>query len=312
MAHDRTFRFGVQASTAGSADEWRDLARRIEDLGFSSLTLPDHFGDQLAPIPAMMAAADATTELKVGALVFDNDYRHPVVLAKELATVDVLSGGRVEIGLGAGWMTDDYERSGIQHDEPKVRVDRFVEGLQVIKQLLSDEPATFAGEHYTVTELDGRPKPVQRPHPPFLLGGGGKRMLTIAARHADIVGVNPNLRTGRIDATSAADAKPERFDEKLTWVRDAAGERFDDLELNALMFLVNQTDDRDGFAENVAPVFAMTPDEVSHTPLALFGNVGEMCDELEWRRERWGFSYIICQRDAVDALAPVVAKLTGT
>jgi probable F420-dependent oxidoreductase len=312
MAHPRTFRFGVQIGSAGSADEWRDLARKAEDLGFSSVMMPDHFGDQLAPVPALMAAADATTELKVGALVFDNDYKHPVVLAKELATIDVLSGGRLEVGLGAGWLIDDYDQSGIAYDPPKVRVDRFVEGLQIIKLLMADGPANFSGEHYSITNLDGRPKPVQKPGPPILIGGGGKRMLTIAARNADIVGVNPNLRSGRIDAETAGDAKAERYDEKVRWVKDAAGDRYDELELNCLLFLVTQTDDAAGFAENLAPVFGMTVDEVRQTPGALFGTTEEMCEELERRRERWGFSYVVCQKDAIDALAPVVAKLAGS
>src|SRR5437762_11989578 len=171
MAHPRKFRFGVQASSAGSAAEWATLARKAEDLGYSSLFLPDHFGDQLAPIPAMMAAADATTDLKVGALVFDNDYKHPVVLAKEIATIDVLSGGRVEFGIGAGWMNTDYEQSGIPKDRDGVRIARMVEGLEVCKALWSDEPCTYKGEHYTITALDGLPKPVQRPHPPVLIGG---------------------------------------------------------------------------------------------------------------------------------------------
>ena len=176
----RGFRFGVQASRAASAREWADLARRAEANGYDVLTMPDHFTDQLAPVPALMAAADATTDLRVGALVFDNDYKHPVVLAKELATIDLLSDGRLEIGLGAGWMISDYEEAGIPYDSPKVRIDRFVEGLRVIKGTMAEGRFSFAGEHYTVTDYDGQPKPVQRPCPPVLIGGGGKRVLSIA------------------------------------------------------------------------------------------------------------------------------------
>src|SRR3954451_2174706 len=150
MTHARTFRFGVQASTAGADGDWAALARKSEDLGFSSLFLPDHFGDQLAPVPAMMAAADATTDLRVGALVFDNDYKHPVVLAKEIATIDVLSGGRVEFGLGAGWMNSDYEQSGIQHDRAGIRIDRMEEGIAVLKGLFADGAHTFEGTHYAI------------------------------------------------------------------------------------------------------------------------------------------------------------------
>ena len=160
--------------------------------------MPDHFGDQLAPVPALQCAADATTTLRLGALVYDNDYKHPVVLAKELATMDVLSDGRVEIGLGAGWMVSDYEQAGIPYDPPGVRVSRFIEGLAVIKGALGDGPFSFHGEHYTITDYDGFPKPVQSP-PPVLIGGGGPRVLTFAAREADIVGINGTLTSGAVD-----------------------------------------------------------------------------------------------------------------
>ncbi len=165
MAHPRRFRFGVQAKTATSGEDWAAMARKVEDLGYSTLFVPDHFGDELAPVPALMAAADATTELRVGALVFDNDYRHPVVLAKEAATIDLLSGGRLELGLGAGWLTTDYEQSGIPLDPPGVRVDRMVEGLAVIKGMFAEGPFSFAGEHYTIDGLDGLPKPLTQPRP---------------------------------------------------------------------------------------------------------------------------------------------------
>lgn len=312
MAHPRRFRFGLQVSNAGSAADWAAIARKAEDLGFSTLFMPDHFGDQLAPVPAMMAAADATTELRVGALVFDNDYKHPVVLAKEMATIDVLSGGRLEVGLGAGWMIDDYEQAGIPYDRPGVRIDRFVEGLAVIKGLFAEGPFSFEGEHYTIAGLDGRPKPVQQPRPPILIGAGGPRMLRIAAEQADIVGVNPSLRSGRIDAETARDAVASAYDAKVARLREVAGDRFDELELNCLLFFVTQTDDRMGFAGTMAPMFDLTPEEVLDVPAALFGTVDEMVETLQARRERWGLSYIAVQHDALDAVAPVVARLAGT
>ena len=169
----RPFRFGVQLGGPADAAGWVEQARRIEDLGYSTVTMPDHFTDQLAPMPALSAAAAVTTTLRIGALVFDNDYKHPAVLAKELATQDVLSGGRVEIGLGAGWMETDYRSIGMAYDRPGVRIDRFEEGIAVIKGAMADGPFSFAGRHYTITDYDGRPKPVQRPHPPLLIGGGG-------------------------------------------------------------------------------------------------------------------------------------------
>ena len=312
MGHDRRFRFAVQLSNAPSGDAWLAQARQVEALGYSTLYLPDHFGDQLGPLPAMAAAAAVTTDLKVGALVLGNDYRHPVVLAKELATVDVLSGGRLEIGLGAGWMTTDYDESGISLDSPGTRIDRLRESIAVIKGLFADGPLTYEGEHYRVNELEGAPKPVQRPSPPWVLGGGGKRMLALAAEEADIVGVNPSLHSGAADATSAADATAEATDRKLGWLREAAGDRFDDIELNCLCLVTAVTDDREGFANLMAGGFNVDPGDALDIPHALFGTIDEICDTLQARRERWGFSYIVVQGDAYQALAPVVERLAGT
>ena len=312
MAHPRKFRFGIQLHTATSGAEWAALARKAEDLGYSTLFMPDHFGEQLAPVPALMAAADATTTLNVGALVFDNDYKHPLVLAKEIATMDILSGGRVELGLGAGWMATDYEQSGIPYDRPGVRVDRMVEGIAVMKGMFADGPFSFAGEHYTITDHDALPKPVTRPHPPILIGGGGKRVLGIAAREADIVGINPNLRAGEVGPDAASDATAAATDRKVEWVREAAGDRFDDLELNALVLACIESDDRQGTAEMMAGVFGITPDEMLEVPHALMGTIDEMAADLEARRERWGFSYHVVQQDAMETLAPVVARLAGT
>ena len=312
MAHPRTFRFGIQLSQAESADAWATAARRAEELGYSTLFVPDHFDDQLAPLPAMMAAADATTELRVGALVFDNDYKHPVVLAKEAATLDVLAGGRTEFGLGAGWMRSDYEQSGIPYDEPSVRVDRMEEGLAVIKGLFGDGPVDFDGEHYSIRGLEGTPKPVQRPGPPILIGGGRPRVLGIAAREADIVGINPTIKSGEVDADAAKDATPEATDRKLGWIKEAAGSRFDDLELNMLIFVAIVTDDRQSLAEALAPNFGVTPDEAMDIPHALFGTVDEICDGLERTRERWGVSYFVLQGpEAMEQMAPVVARMSG-
>jgi probable F420-dependent oxidoreductase len=311
MAHPRRFRFGIQLSTATSGEEWAELARKAEDLGFDTLFLPDHFGDQLAPVPAMMAAAAATSTLKVGCLVFDNDYKHPVVLAKEMATIDRLSGGRVEIGLGAGWMLTDYEQAGISYDPGKVRVDRFEEGLAVLKGLLGPDPLTFAGEHYRITGMDGLPKPIQSP-PPILVGGGMKRMLTIAGREADIVGINPTMPNGAADADAARTGTAEQTDEKLQWVKDAAGDRYDDLEINLLCLGCFVTDDRQGLAEQFAPLFGLSPEQLLDFPHALVGTTEQIGDVIEARRERWDASYIVVQADALDAMAPIVARLAGT
>jgi probable F420-dependent oxidoreductase len=311
MSHPRRFRFGVQLSSAASGEEWAALARKVEDLGYDVLHLPDHFGDQLAPVPAMMAAAAATTTLKVGTLVFDNDYKHPVVLAKEMATIDRLSGGRVEVGLGAGWMRSDYEQSGISYDPPATRVDRFEEGLTVLKGLLAPGPFSFVGEHYTITEMEGLPRPVQTP-PPIIVGGGLRRMLTIAGREADIVGINPTIPNGAVDADAARSGTAELTDQKLEWVREGAGDRYDDLEINLLTFGCFVTDDRAGIADQFAPLFGLTPEQLLEFPHVLVGTVDEICDDLVARRERWDASYIVVQTDALDAMAPVVARLAGT
>lgn len=311
MSSSRPFRFGIQVSTADSAGSWTDLARKVEDLGYSTLFIPDHFGDQFAPIPALTAAAAVTTDLRVGALVLDNDYRHPLVLAKELATLDVLSNGRLEIGLGAGWMRSDYDQSGIPFDEPSVRVDRFEEGLTIIRGLLGPDPVDFEGEHYRITGAVGLPRPVQDP-PPFLVGGGLPRMLRLAGRHADIVGINPTIPNGAIDADAVRSGLAEETDRKLEWVRQGAGDRFDDLEINLLNFACIVTDDRTGTAEAFAPAFGLEPDDLLAFPHALIGSVDQIVESLEERRRRWGASYVVVQADALDSFAPVVARLAGT
>ncbi len=236
MAHQRRFRFGVQVAQASTRKEWLEKAKKAEDLGYTAFHMPDHFGDQIGHVPALVIVAE-NKNLKVGTLVLDNDYKHPVVLAKELATIDVLSEGRLELGIGAGWMRTDYEQSGIAYDAPKVRVDRFEEGLAVLKGCFADGPFSFEGEHYAITNYDGHPKTVQKPHPPFLIGAGGKRMLSIAAREADIIGINPNLAPGEVNAEVGKDGTAERADRKLAWIREAAGDRFDDIEFNSLVFI---------------------------------------------------------------------------
>jgi probable F420-dependent oxidoreductase len=312
MAHDRKFRFGVQLAEAPSNAAWRDLAVKAEDLGYSTLMMPDHFGTQLAPFPALAAAANATTELKVGALVMCNDYRHPVVHAKEMATLDVLAEGRTEWGIGAGWMNTDYEQSGIAHDSPGTRIRRMEEAVAIMKGLFADGAVTYEGEHYRITGLEGHPKPVQKPHPPLLIGGGGEKVLTIAGREADIVGLAPSATTGAVDATSARDAAAERTEQKVEWVKAAAGDRFDDLELNVLVFVAIVTDDRAGMAEMIGGAFGLTAAEALEIPHALIGTVDEICESLEARRDRWGISYIVVQGEAFEAMAPVVARLAGT
>jgi probable F420-dependent oxidoreductase len=313
MGTSRPFRFGVQLANARSAAEWAELARKSEDLGFSTLFMPDHFEDALAPVPALMAAADATHTLRVGSLVLDNDYKHPVVTAKEMATIDLLSEGRLELGIGAGWMASDYERSGIPMDDAAVRVDKLEEGIAILKGLFAEGSFSFDGKHYQISDLDGRPKPAQLPHPPFLVGGGGPRVLRLAAREADIIGVNPAVRSGRVDAAATRSGVADATDRKLAWVRAEAGDRYADIEINFLIYACIVTDDRQGMLDAMAPVFGLEPAEVGAYPHAWVGNVDEICDGLVAGRERWDASYLVVQGvDAMNAAAPIVARLAGT
>ena len=309
---DRPFRFAVNPSQAPDGEAWSETARRAEDLGYSSLFVMDHFGDQLSAVPAMTAAAAATSTLRVGSLVFANDYRHPVVLAKDIATVDLLSGGRVEFGIGAGWMFSDYHESGIPLDPARVRVDRLEEAIAVYKGLWADGALSHQGEHYEITALDGRPKPTQRPHPPILIGGGGDRVLGIAAREADIVGINPNLKVGVLAPEAAKDANAESVDRKIARVREVAGARFDDIELNVLSFAVSVTDDRAGATEFVAGIVGLTPEQIAAGPYTLVGSPVEIADDLRRYRDRWGISYITVLGDVMEPFAPVVEALAGT
>ena len=309
----RPFRFGVQASTAPTAREWADFAKRVEDTGFDVLTMPDHFTQQLAPVPALMAAMDATTTLRTGALVFDNDYKHPVVLAKELATMDVLSEGRTEIGLGAGWMISDYEQAGIAYDSPKVRIDRFIEGIRVIKGAMGDGPFSFSGEHYTITNYDGFPKPIQKPCPPLLIGGGGKRVLTFAAKEADIIGINGTLTAGVVGPEALSTMTAESVDEKVAIVSQAAtaAGRLNDIEMNIRTFFVKVTDEREKTVDGISSMFGVDKDMIDSSPFALIGSVDYCIEELIARREKWGFSYTIVGAENVEECAPIVAALRG-
>lgn len=311
MGSKHRFRFGVQHSRAASGEEWAARARKIEDLGYATLLIPDHFDDQLAPMPAMMAAAAATTTLRVGGLVLDNDYKHPVVHAKELATVDVLSGGRLEIGIGAGWMESDYRGAGMSYDAPGARIARFKEAVRIIKGLMSEEPLAFEGKHYNV-HMNGTPKPIQKPHPPLLIGGGGRRVLQFAAREADIVGVNFALTEGVVNAAVLETGSVEATKQKIAWIREAAGPRFDEIELNVTVFGAFVTDDRASLAERLAPRFGVSPAEIGVAPHLLIGNVDQIAEDLRRRREEFGFSYVVISGDAFEALAPVVRRLAGT
>jgi probable F420-dependent oxidoreductase len=319
MLAQRPFRFGMQASGGpfrgiSSRDVWTTLARRAEELGYSTLFLADHVHTALAPIAAMMAAADATTSLRIGGHVFANDFRHPVLLAKEAATIDLLSGGRLELGLGTGYLAGDYRRTGIPLESPGTRVSRFAEGVQIIKGAFGDEVFSFSGTYYAIADFDLQPKPVQRPHPPLIIGGGSRRILSIAGRHADIVSVNPRTTPeGGFDAGSIA---PEAFAQNLQWVRQSAGERFPAIEVATLVNLAQVGADgprraAEAQLEAWRLTDRLTVEQVLASPMALVGTVEDIIEALLVRRERYGLSYVVVSGQAMDSFAPVVARLAG-
>jgi probable F420-dependent oxidoreductase len=308
----RPFRFGVITSNAPDGDTWRDRAKRAEALGYSTVFVPDHFQEQWAPIVAMTVAAEATERLNVGSLVFANDYRHPAVLAKEVATLDLATGGRVEFGLGAGWRRSDYEGAGLAYDSPGTRIERMAEALAVMKALWSSsEPVSFDGRHYTIAGTVGTPRPHTRPHPKVCIGGGGRRVLSIAGREADIVGINATLRSGELDSATAATATPKAFDEKVGWVREAAGQRFEDIELQCHCAFVMIVPNRMEVAESLGPAFGLDAVEALDVPITLIGTIDELCESLEQRRARYGISYWVVPDAAMEGFAPVVERLTG-
>jgi probable F420-dependent oxidoreductase len=311
MPHARRFRFAVELHQALPERSWADSVRELEDLGYSTLFVPDHFDEGFGPIAAMATAAAVTSALNVGPLVLDCDFRHPAVLARELASIDQLSGGRLEVGLGAGWKRLDYDRSGIPMDPPKVRVDRMIEHTTVLRALFNDEPVTFAGEHYRITDLPGTPRPIRPGGPPILIGGGARRVLRFAGATADIVGVNASIHSGEIDTAAARDALPERIDEKVVWVREGAGDRFDDLELNAWLAVAEVTDDATAIGQVLAATFEVDAKTALASPLTLVGSPSEIDERLHERRERWGYSYHVIPGDKARDFAPIVGSLTG-
>ena len=306
------FRFALQASGAASPGAWRDLARKTEDLGYSTLYVPDHLDDQWAPMVAVTVAAEATTTLRVGTLVLDNDFRHPVVLAKEAATLDVVTGGRFEFGIGAGWLRADYEQSGIAMDQPAVRVARLAESLAIMRAMWRDGNATFEGEHYCVTAALGAPAPFTPGGPPLVVGGGSRRILRLAGECADVVSVVPSLSAGYIGPEVAAEAVVEKYTERVRWAREAAGARAADLELQCWTVTVQVVPNASEVFESTAPLFGLTPDQLRAAPVALIGEAGEIVETLRKRREELGFSYIVVHEAEMAALAPVIAELAGT
>jgi probable F420-dependent oxidoreductase len=309
----KPFRFGINVRDAASRAEWQDKARKVEQLGYSVLLVPDHLAAMLATIPAVVSAADATTSLRVGTNVLNNDLRHPVLVAREAATMDLLTEGRFELGLGAGYVRSEYDQAGLRFERGGVRVERLAESVRIIKGLLSGAEVDFAGRHYRVTGHTIHPRPVQRPHPPIIVGGNGPRLLALAATEADTVNFTGITFTRGGTTPDMTGWKAGGLDERVRVVREAAGERAGRLELSAQIQRVIVTDRRREAAEELQRTWTqLSVEEILDAPFVLIGTVEGMVDTLHARRERWGLSYFVTFEPYLQALAPVVAKLTGT
>jgi probable F420-dependent oxidoreductase len=312
----RPFRFLADARGIGSVRDLTETAKRAEAIGIDTLVVPDHLIEQLSPVPAMAVIAAVSDRLRIGGFVLNNDLRHPAVLAQDLASLDVLSDGRLDVAIGAGWNRPEYEAIGIPFDPTPVRQARLAEAIAVLKGCFADGPFSFNGEHYAIADYDAHPKPIQKPHPPLLIGGGGRRTLTLAAREANIVGLAPRiLPSGVGDPASVTFAATA---EKIEWVREAAGVRFPDLELNVYpsMTAVSVTDHPRREAEELAERLtersgvAISADEVLDAPHLFIGSVDGFVEKFTRLRDELGISSFMVGE--VDELAPVVERLAGT
>jgi len=293
----RPFRFSVVAERAESRNTWLDKAHHIEDLGYTSLLVADHIWIDMDPTVALMAVADHTS-LRIGSHVFCNDFRNPVILARQAATLDMLSNGRFQFGLGCGYDPRDYEQTGIIFAEAGERVSRFEEALQLIKAFFTQETVSYTGKYYQTQEFKTSPKSIQKPHPPLFVGGSGKRVLSIAAREANIIGVGNK-------------GGPSAIQQKLDWIREAAGERFEQIELASTIFAVAVTESVEEVASKIAEKMRMTPqDVVQHLPV-LIGNPEQIASTLLTRREKYGISSIEIIEPHMESFAPVLALLAG-
>ena len=305
------FRFGVTASNAPRAGAWTDLARRAEELGYDTFVMPDHLSRQLSPLGGLAAAAAVTSRIRIGAFVFANDYRHPLLLAREMATLDQVSGGRLELGIGAGWNTSDYRQLGMPYERAGLRIERMEESLQLMRRLFAGERVSHSGRHYHLDRARLAPRPVQ-PHIPILIGGGGPRMLRIAAREADIVGLLTQFDShGRPIATQATEAQTA---DKVATVREAAGSReaFERLELNVLVASAGLVGSGSSpFGSVASAIKAVAPRMVGGTPYLLHGTLGQVRETILRRRERLGISYYVWSARVMETMAPVVEALAG-
>lgn len=311
MVHPRRFRFGLKFRAAADGAALAALARRAETLGYSTILVSDHpTHPQLAPLTAAAALACATTRLRIGSSVLANDFRHPVVLAKEVATLDVISGGRVELGLGTGWKKAEYEAMGLAFDAASRRIERLREAVAILRTFWSGQSGAVAGKHYSIAGIAGFPAPVQ-PRIPILIGGGGRKVLSLAAETADIVGVNPAARSGAHDLETDLDSTADATDEKLRWIAEAAGARLETLELCMQVYADCVTASRAEGDRVLAARYAFPLEQARQVPYAWVGSVDEICEGLEAKRARWGVSYWVVPEHAMETMAPVVERMSG-
>ncbi|MEQ8861229.1 MAG: TIGR03621 family F420-dependent LLM class oxidoreductase [Pseudomonadales bacterium] len=318
----RPFRFAVQSFNAESGTEWTERARRAEALGYSTLFLADHLlgpgpalektahpVQNLAAIPAMAHAAAVTSTIHVGARVFCIDYHDPLVLIKSAMTIDRLSNGRLELGLGAGWLAEEYAAANIAFDEPRVRIDRLADVIEGLRAFSGDSLVQVDNDTIRWRDFEGVPKPVSKP--PLMIGGGSPRILRLAGREADIVSLNFNNRAGVIGPDGVRSSSEAETERKLGWIREGAGDRFDDIEIEIGAYFTFVMDDPGQPLAGMAGAFGYSEDEMRRHPHALFGSVDTVCEELERRRELFGISYVTVGDSAMEAFAPVVERLGG-
>lgn len=320
----RPFRFAVQSFNAASGREWGEKVRRAEDLGYSAFHLADHLlgpgpalaktnhpVQSLAAIPAIAHAAAVTSRIKVGCRVFCIDYRHPIVFVKEAMTLDLLSDGRLELGLGAGWLEEEYHATGFAFDPPGTRIDRLEDVIEGLRAFAGEGLVRVDNDTIHWRDFEGVPKPVRRPLPPLMIGGGSPRILRLAGREADIVSLNFNNRAGVIGPDGVRTSLSGETERKIGWVKAGAGARFDALDIEIGAYFTFVTDDAKPMVQMFANTFGVSEDDMRAFPHALFGSVEAICAELEARRERYGINYVTVTEDAMVPFAPVVARLTG-
>lgn len=320
----RKFRFaagGEGNAEEGGARRFIKLAQKAEELGYDSFMIPDHLGNQVGPIAALGALAVATDKIRIGTAVLANGFRHPAVLAKDAATIDVLSGGRLELGIGAGWMKEEFDKGGIAYDSPGVRIAKLAETLEILDTLLRGQECNFQGKYFQINGLKGSPRPRQGPRPPIVVGGGGPKMLALAAKYADIISLAPP--SNKDDKMLLSGITMEATAARVERIREAAGDRFGDIELNWTITAIMPTDDREAMAEmalaaldngyppNIEVDVKLTVEQILDSPYLAFGTYEEIADQIRSVRERTSMSYVGIFPTQMEAFAPVIALLKG-